>query len=84
MRTEYANGELADLEMTFVQVIDDFLPPMPIYMFEASDPCPDPARGHCTRNERFARFLPSRAPGEPLLMPLTPRTTRRTTVLPLP
>ena len=38
MRTEFANGELADLEMTFVQVIDDFLPPMPIYMFEASDP----------------------------------------------
>lgn len=38
MRTEFANGELADLEMTFVQVVDDFLPPMPIYMFEASDP----------------------------------------------
>ena len=38
MRTEYANGQLADLELTFVQVIDDFLPPMPIYMFEASDP----------------------------------------------
>ncbi len=38
MRTEYANGELADLEMTFVEVIDDFFPPMPIYMFEASDP----------------------------------------------
>ena len=38
MRTEFAHGELADLEMTFVQVVDDFLPPMPIYMFEASDP----------------------------------------------
>ena len=38
MRTEFANGELADLEMTFVRVVDDFLPPMPIYMFEASDP----------------------------------------------
>ena len=38
MRTEYANGELADLEMTFVQVVDDFLPPMPVYMFETSDP----------------------------------------------
>ena len=38
MRTEYANGELVDLELTFVQVVDDFLAPMPIYMFEASDP----------------------------------------------
>ena len=38
LRTEYANGELVDLEMTFVQVVDDFLAPMPIYMFEASDP----------------------------------------------
>ena len=38
LRTEFANGELADLEMTFVQVVDDFLPPMPVYMFEASDP----------------------------------------------
>ena len=38
MRTEFANGELADLEMTFVQVVDDFLAPMPIYMVEASDP----------------------------------------------
>ena len=39
MRTEFANGELADLEMTFVRVNDsDFLSPMPLYMFEASDP----------------------------------------------
>ena len=38
MRTEFVNGELADLEMTFVQVVDDFLAPMPIYMVEASDP----------------------------------------------
>ena len=38
MRTEFANGELADLEMTFVQVVDDFLAPMPVYMVEASDP----------------------------------------------
>ena len=38
LRTEFANGELADLEMTFVQVVDDFLAPMPIYMVEASDP----------------------------------------------
>ncbi len=38
LRTEFANGELADLEMTFVRVVDDFLPPMPIYMVEASDP----------------------------------------------
>ena len=38
LRTEFARGELADLEMTFVQVVDDFLSPMPIYMFEASDP----------------------------------------------
>ena len=38
LRTEFANGELADLEMTFIQVVDDFLPPMPVYMFEASDP----------------------------------------------
>ena len=33
-----ANGELADLEMMFVQVVDDFLAPMPVYMLEASDP----------------------------------------------
>ncbi|MXZ11287.1 MAG: hypothetical protein F4Y79_17835, partial [Gemmatimonadetes bacterium] len=38
MRTEFANGQLADLEMTFIQVVDDFLPPMPVYMLEASDP----------------------------------------------
>ena len=38
LRTEFANGQLADLEMTFVQVVDDFLPPMPIIMVEASDP----------------------------------------------
>ena len=38
LRTEFANGELADLEMTFVQVVDDFLAPMPVYMVEASDP----------------------------------------------
>ena len=31
-------AELADLEMTFVQVVDDFLSPMPVYMVEASDP----------------------------------------------
>ena len=38
MRTEFANGQLADLEMTFIQVVDDLLPPMPVYMVEASDP----------------------------------------------
>ncbi len=38
MRTEFANGQLADLEMTFIQVVDDFLAPMPVYMVEASDP----------------------------------------------
>ncbi len=38
LRTEFANGQLADLEMTFIQVVDDFLPPMPVYMVEASDP----------------------------------------------
>ena len=38
LRTEFANGELADLEMTFIQVVDDFLQPMPVYMVEASDP----------------------------------------------
>lgn len=38
MRTEFANGELADLEMTFVAVVDDFLPPMPMIMVESSDP----------------------------------------------
>ena len=38
MRTEFASGQLADLEMTFIQVVDDFLPPMPVYMVEASDP----------------------------------------------
>ena len=37
MRTEFDNGELVDLEMTFIQVVDDFLPPMPVYMVEASD-----------------------------------------------
>ena len=38
LRTEFANGELADLEMRFVAVVDDFLPPMPVIMVEASDP----------------------------------------------
>ena len=38
LRTEFTHGELADLEMTFVQVVDDFLAPMPIYMVESSDP----------------------------------------------
>ena len=38
MRTEFVDGQLADLEMTFIQVVDDFLPPMPVYMVEASDP----------------------------------------------
>ena len=38
MRTEFAHGKLADLEMTFVQVVDDYLAPMPVYMLEASDP----------------------------------------------
>ena len=37
MRTEFANGELTDLEMKFIQVVDDFLPPMPVYMVEATD-----------------------------------------------
>ncbi len=38
MRTEFANGELADLEMLFVQVVDDFMQPMPVIMVESSDP----------------------------------------------
>ena len=38
MRTEFANGELADLEMLLVQVVDDFLAPMPVIMVESSDP----------------------------------------------
>ena len=38
LRTEFASGQLADLEMTFVQVVDDLLPPMPLIMVEASDP----------------------------------------------
>ena len=38
LRTEFANGQLTDLEMTFIQVVDGFLPPMPVYMVEASDP----------------------------------------------
>ncbi len=38
LRTEFANGQLADLEMTFVRVVDTFRPPMPVYMVEASDP----------------------------------------------
>ena len=38
LRTEFANGELADLEMRFVAVVDDFLAPMPVIMVEASDP----------------------------------------------
>ena len=38
LRTEFAHGELADLEMLFVEVVDDFLPPMPVIMVESSDP----------------------------------------------
>ena len=37
MRTEFDKGRLVDLEMTFIQVVNDFLPPMPVYMVEASD-----------------------------------------------
>ena len=37
LRTEFANGELVDLEMRFIEVVDDFMPPMPVYMVEASD-----------------------------------------------
>ena len=38
LRTEFAHGQLADLEMLLVQVVDDFLAPMPVIMVEASDP----------------------------------------------
>ena len=38
LRTEFAHGELADLEMRLVQVVDDFLAPMPVIMVESSDP----------------------------------------------
>ena len=37
MRTEFAQGELLDLEMLFLTVVDDFMPPMPVYMLEATD-----------------------------------------------
>ena len=37
LRTEFAHGELADLEMLFVEVVND-LGPMPLIMVEASDP----------------------------------------------
>ena len=37
MRTEFTNGELVDLEVKFIQVLDDFLPHMPVYMVETSD-----------------------------------------------
>ena len=38
LRTEFVNGELADLELLLVQVVDDFLAPMPVIMVETSDP----------------------------------------------
>ena len=38
LRTEFAHGELADLEMLFVEVVDDYLSPMPVIMVESSDP----------------------------------------------
>ena len=38
LRTEFAHGELADLEVLFVEVVDDYLPPMPVIMVETSDP----------------------------------------------
>ena len=38
LRTEFAHGQLADLEMLLVQVVDDFLAPMPAIMVESSDP----------------------------------------------
>ncbi len=37
MRTEFAIGAFVDLQMEFIQVVDDFLPPMPVYMVKASD-----------------------------------------------
>ena len=56
MRTEFAHGELADLEMTFVQVVDDFLAPMPVYMVESSDPVLIQLGGIAQGHERFAYF----------------------------
>lgn len=37
LRTEFARGEMIDLEMKFVQVVDDFMAPIPLYLLEASD-----------------------------------------------
>ena len=37
LRTEFARGELVDLEMKFVQVVEDYMAPIPLYMVEASD-----------------------------------------------
>ena len=56
LRTEFANGELADLEMTFVQVVDDFLAPDAGLYGRSLGPCFDTAWGHCSGDERFAYF----------------------------
>ena len=56
MRTEFAHGKLADLEMTFVHVVDDYLAPMPVYMLEASDPVLIQLGRRCCGDERFAHF----------------------------
>ena len=37
LRTEFAHGVFADLEMLLVQVVDDFLAPMPVIMVENAE-----------------------------------------------
>ena len=56
LRTEFANGELADLEMRFVQVVDDFLAADAGLYGRSLGSRSDPARRHCSGDERFAHF----------------------------
>ena len=83
LRTEFANGELADLEMRFVAVVEDFMPTMPGIMVEASDPGPDPARGDRAGHVRFPALLRGRGPGARSPTPSTSRTALPTTASPL-
>ena len=83
MRTEFANGELADLGMTFVEVVDDFLPPMPVIMVEASDPVLIQLGG-IARGMSGSPVFRNRAPGAPSLTGSSPRTARRSTSSPPP
>ena len=83
LRTQFANDEVADLEMRFVAVVDDFLPPMPGIMVETSDPVLIQLGG-IAQGMSGSPLSPRTGPGAPSPTPSTPRTAPPTTAFPLP